>query len=123
MKRFLIPLLAVLALPSEIKAEPVYLDCKLFGEKLKGGSVELGLTLNEEQRKVSFVVKDTGATETVPAVFTPEQIVTQTDSDVITRFELNRTNGIARRSISVMGMDMGNSEGKCWKAKKKKTLF
>ena len=105
MKRLLLPLLAALALPSAINAQPTYLKCELnetrsnnnAGEqKLRGGKIVtvpnpnskfsdwepkkkstiIEFTLNEEDQKGSMYNGDTGVSEKIPLVnFQSESIL------------------------------------------------
>ena len=50
--------IAALALSTQLDAKPVYLECKMFGESIIGGSKEIVLTLLEDQGKVGYLLKD-----------------------------------------------------------------
>ena len=105
MKRLLLPLLAALAFPTAINAQPTYLKCELnekrsnnnAGEqKLIGGEIVtvpnpnskfsdwepkkestiIEFTLNEEDQKGSMFNRDTGVSEKIPLVnFQSESIL------------------------------------------------
>ena len=115
MKRLLLPLLAALALPTSVNAETVYLDCNLTNSYK---TLEVGITLNEAQGKVTYLIKSTGSTKTLPAIFNQKSILFGND---IAKWQINRTDGTISRRISFIKDP--NENGECKKAEKIKTMF
>ena len=115
MKRLLLPLLAALALPTSVNAETVYLDCNLTNSYK---TLEVGITLNEAQGKVTYLIKSTGSTKTLPAIFNQKSILFGND---IAKWQINRTDGTISRRMSFVKDP--NENGKCKKAEKTKTMF
>tara|TARA_B100000963_G_scaffold356513_1_gene376751 strand:+ start:434 stop:781 length:348 start_codon:yes stop_codon:yes gene_type:complete len=115
MKRLLLPLLAALALPTAVNAELVYLECyfpKQEGTKEKNVEV----TLQEEQGKVTTLIRETGYTATYPAVFNSQNILF---SEEYLGWEINRTNG----KIFLQFYTSKPVSGDCKKVEKTKTMF
>ena len=116
MKRFLLPLLAALALPTAVNAEATYLTCDLNDNPKK-----VDITLNQNQGKVTYIYPNSGSTWTVPAQYTNTAILFSTD---IAKWQLDRTNGkIYVKFVLSNGSVLNSAEGNCKKAEKTKTLF
>ena len=115
MKRLLLPLLAALALPTAINAEIVYLDCDLTNSS---NTVPVGITLNESQGKVTYFIKSTGFTKTLPAIFNQKFILFKED---LANWQINRIDGTISRRVAYVKDP--NENGKCPKVEKTKTMF
>ena len=118
MKRLLLPLLAALALPTAVIAEPIYLECELIRLDDKTSRTQVSLTLNESQSTVSYIVVN-GGTNTLPATFNQTSILFAND---LAKWQLNRTTGEIFRQIT-LGIYISPEKGSCKKAEKTKTLF
>ena len=124
MKRLLLPLLAVFALPTAINAESTYLTCDLVDDSDRRKKVDI--TLNESQGKVTYMYPSTGSTWTVNGSFTKKSILFSTKSGGSSgmNWEVDRTNGnIYSEYVLFDGTIMSTAEGKCKKAEETKTLF
>ena len=112
MKRFLLPILAALALPTAVTAEVTYLECNLDGYL---GDIEI--TLNESKRKVTYLY-GSGPAFTYTALFTKDKILFGGVRDIT----IDRTTG----NIFLHSTDESSpiaSKGKCKKVNKTKNLF
>ena len=114
MKRFLLPLLAALALPTSVKAELVYLECKL-----DEAPFEVEVTLNEREREVTYIYPRSGKSWTNQASYTKDKILFGGE---YRSWTIDRTNGRIFFKIDYFGVQE-NAEGTCKKAEKTKTLF
>ena len=117
MKRLLLTLIAALALPTAVNAELVYLEC-YFPKQKSQNETNIEVTLNEEQGKVTYLVKETGSTKTLPASFSQEYILFEEE---YVSWQINRTNGEFSNKFKIGVMD--RSYGNCKKTEKTKTLF
>ena len=115
MKRLLLPLLAALALPTAVNAHIVYLDCDLTNSY---GTIDVGITLNESQGKVTYLIKKNSSSKTLPAIFNQKSILFGND---IAKWQINRTDGKISRRVSFVKDP--NENGKCQKVEKTKTMF
>jgi hypothetical protein len=87
--------LAALAMPVSASGI-VHLNCSLMGSN-GGSAVQLDISLNEAAGTASYLVRQTGATVTERAQFTPTQVKIG-DADmmkIIDRTNLNITDGTA----------------------------
>ncbi len=115
MKRLLLPLLAAIALPNAVNAELVYLEC-YFPKQKTQKETTMEVTLNEEQGKVTYLIKTTGSTKTLPATFSQEYILF---SEEYISWQIDRTNGEITNKFYTFDPAYGN----CKKTEKTKTLF
>ena len=111
MKRLLIPLLAAIALPNAVKAEPVYLTCTMSKDNRQAE-----ITLNEDTGTVDFVWSRTGNTFKKKGVFNQTTVVWNTG---IANWTIDRTNG----KVYLSSQYTDTEEGICKKSEKVKTLF
>tara|TARA_B100000212_G_scaffold238313_1_gene181385 strand:+ start:169 stop:516 length:348 start_codon:yes stop_codon:yes gene_type:complete len=115
MRKLLVPLLAAIAFPTAVNAEIVYLDCDLTNSYK---TLEVGITLNESQGKVTYLIKKTGSSKTLPAIFNQKSILFGND---IAKWQINRTDGTISRRMSYVKDP--NENGKCKKVEKPKKMF
>ena len=136
MKRFVIPLLASIALPTAINAQSTYLTCELnekrsnnnAGEQtLRGGQIVtvpnpnskfsdwetmnfiVEFTLNEEDQKGSVYFPNNGVTKKLALVnFQAESIIISNSVDSNTKdvFDISRLDGSIFREIEFFGGTM-----------------
>ena len=115
MKPLLLPLIAALALPTAVNAEIVYLDCDLTNSS---NTIPVGITLNESQGKVTYFIKSTGFTKTLPVIFNQKFILFKED---LANWQINRIDGTISRRVAYVKDP--NENGKCQKVEKTKTMF
>ena len=130
MKRLLLPLLALLALPTAINAETVYLECKF--EKYEP-LIELGINPNTDQGTVRSISNSTGETTYKANQFIKSdsyslKAITTVSIDTYT---VSRIDGSAtlqsilmepyKKMLGEMGTNFRN--GICNKKEKLETLF
>ena len=97
-----------------MKAELVYLDCKL-----DEAPCEVEVTLNERERAVTYIYPRSGKSWTNPASFTKDKILFGGE---YRSWTIDRINGRIYFKMDYFGVQE-NAEGKCKKAEKLKLCF
>ena len=111
MKRLLLPLLAALALPTAVNAEPIYLTWTIGNDNRQAK-----ITLNEDTETVDFGWSRKGNTFKSKGVFNQTTVVWNTG---YAKGTIDRTNG----KVSLSTQYTEAEEGICKKSEKVKTLF
>ena len=126
MKRFLIPFIAALALPTAVNAEVIYLECKSSKENAK----EFTLTINEDSSNSQVDYTNSGGSLIKGTLFASQDffITKYSTGGIYLKYDVSRINGSYTLSMGSSQFpdqipEKISETGLCKKAEKVKTLF